>query len=58
MNLVLARPESVVNAVPETVIDQVCHIAAEIHNRGAGVGDEQAQSTIDRIREVLTNVGR
>lgn len=58
MNLVLARPESVVKPVPETVIDQVCHIAAEIHNRGAGVGDEQAQSTIDRIREVLTNVGR
>lgn len=58
MNLVLARPESVVKAVPEAVIDQVCHIAAEIHNRGAGMGDEQAQSTIDRIREVLAKVGQ
>ncbi|OBU10596.1 hypothetical protein [Providencia alcalifaciens] len=58
LNLELIRSESVEKAIPEAVIDQVCLIAAEIHNRGQGVGDEKAQSTIDRIREVLTKVGQ
>lgn len=58
MNLVLARPESVTQAVPESVINQVCLTAAEIHNRGSGVGDDKAQAIIDQIREMLNRVGQ
>ena len=50
LNLELIRSESVEKAIPEAVIDQVCLIAAEIHNRGQGVGGEKAQSTIEFVK--------
>lgn len=36
--------------LPESVIDAICHSAAEIHNRGNGVTDEKAQEIINSIR--------
>lgn len=36
--------------LPESVIDAICHTAAEIHNQGRGVSDERAQDIINSIR--------
>ena len=36
--------------LPESVIDAICHTAAEIHNLGRGVSDERAQEIINTIR--------
>ncbi|EPC1463903.1 hypothetical protein ACRV4U_000056 [Cronobacter sakazakii] len=36
--------------LPESVIDAICHTAAEIHNLGRGVSDDRAQEIINSIR--------
>lgn len=44
--------------LPDELIDEVCLVAAEIHNRGNGVDDDKAQFIIERIRNFLENGGQ
>ncbi len=49
----LAAERGWVVKLPERTIDAVCLKAAEIHNRGRGLDDDDAQGVIDSIREIL-----